>query len=161
MKGKQSVAYRTCDDSVFSILVDLPKGAGNLFIAMLEEVCKNDNCLQVDMPTLRKAHGWDKDNCNKHLKRLKKDDVVKSVYDIDGIERLMINPSLVWSTGRDKLRFACNMYSLGSHAEALNHTRFERSMVGHIDPDTGEISGNYQSREEELIKALADVIGGN
>lgn len=91
---------------------------------------------------------------------MKQEDIIKEVTDIYGINRLMVNPRLVWATGRDKLRFAINMYDLGSHDKAVKHIRFERSLVAHVDPCTGEITGDYQDREEELFKALAAVIGG-
>ncbi len=157
-KGKQSVVYRTMDDDLLRLMVELPKGAGNLLIEMLQEVDKCDNCLQVSVSSIIKDNDWDQGNTSRHLSKLKKEGVVKEVTDIFGEDRLMINPALVWSTGRDKLRFAVLMFTHGSHEAAIKHKRVEDSLVCHIDPNTGEISGNYQDREEELVKALAAAI---
>ncbi|WP_168016581.1 hypothetical protein [Halomonas salinarum] len=158
-KGKQSVSYRTMDDDLLRFIIGMPKGAGNLLVELLQSVDKNDNCLQVSLSSIIKENGWDQGNTSRHLSKLKREGVVKDVFDIHGVKRLMINPALVWSTRRDKLRFAVLMYETGSHEKAVEHKRFEDSLVAHIDPKTGEITGNYQDREESLIKALAAAIG--
>lgn len=158
-KGKQSVVYRTMDDDLLRLMIELPKGAGNLLLEMLQEVDKNDNCLQVSIASIAKANNWEKGNTSRNLSKLKKEGVVKEVIDAFDTKRLMINPALVWSTGRDKLRFAVLMFEIGTHEGAYKHKKFEDSLVAHIDPNTGEISGNYQDREEELIKAIAAAIG--
>ncbi|WP_277811961.1 hypothetical protein [Chromohalobacter canadensis] len=158
MKNIQNVSYRTCDAEFLRLLASLPKSVGNLLLAMLDEVDNQDNCVQVDMADIRKAHKLDKDNTSRRLARLKKEGIVKEVEDIHGIERLMINPALVWSTGRDKLRFAINMFELGSHAAAWRHSKLERELVGSIDTQTGELVSEYQERHDELIRALADAM---
>lgn len=156
MRNKQGVYYRTCSDEFLQKLSQLPHSVGKVFLTLLDVVDIKDNCVQKTFPEIVKESGWDRGNAHKSLQKLRKEFMVKNVIDIHGTERIMIDPRLVWSTGRDKLYFAKNMFISGSHEIAYQHSLLEDEMCGRIDIETGLLISQYQNRYEAWLQYKKD-----
>jgi len=144
--------FRMLSDETLSCLEDMSGSQIKTMNLLIKYANVKDNCVQESMAEICRREDLDKGNVSKDVSRLVKLNLVKrNVIDIFGKKRLMINPTMVWSTNRDLIHFAANMYHLGSHQEAWAVAKLEKELVGKIDAETGELYSEYQHRLGELL----------
>lgn len=151
----QAVAYRTVSDDLILTVGLLPRNCVKVLCQLLKEIDIKDNCVQRKWSDVVKDIGIDVSDAYKARKRLEEEDLIRTVLDIRGDERLMLNPQHVWSTSRDLLRFAILVYDLGSHEDAIEHRKNEKETCSTIDHRTGLMTSEYQIGLDRL-KQLED-----
>jgi len=151
--------YRQMGVSLLEQLKDFSRKDMRVLLALIEHSCPEDNCLQVSQKELAEHAGVQPSDVSACLSRFAEKSVVKKgVLDIYNKRRVMINPEMVWSTSRDKMHYACNMYALGNHLESYDTSKLEKNLSGKIDASTGELYSEYQHRLGELIARNAEAI---
>jgi len=121
---------------------------------------KHDNCIQASNVVLAKKLIISRRTLGRFVDALKGEDKMRSVTDVYGKVRLMINPDACWSYDNKAMRFAQNMYYLCSHKEAVEVSKLERSIRGLIDIETGEVFSEFDlvSRTLRQEHKYADVV---
>ena len=145
--------FRMLSDEALSCLEGMTKFQTKTMNVLIKYANVKDNCVQESMTEICRREDLDKGYVSRAVAYLVKINLVKkNVVDIFDKKRLMINPKMVWSTNRELIHFAANMYHLGSHQEAWSVAKLEKEVVGKVDAETGELYSEYQHRLGELLE---------
>jgi hypothetical protein len=106
----------------------------------------HDNCFQLSFREMVENVDTSLGSLSRLFQYLRSKHLLRSVKDIEGRDRWMLDPRFFWNHIENEYNFHVAMFIYRSHTEAWAWLKTCRAVGDLFDPRTGEILGEFNTR---------------